>query len=159
MGQPKALLCFAGETLLARILRTLAEVHVPGVVVGGDDVRGDVRGAPEGQLIDSIRAGLRARWCGQALWLWPVDAPFADAALLTRVLTLTGPAQIGVPAVGEQHGHPVLFGADVVPELWNARADEVVRRAPGRCVCVPAHDRRIVMPMNTPAEALALGIT
>lgn len=189
MGQAKAWLQLSGETLLQRLVRLSAEAGAMAVVVvaaGHDEddpqllsrmdvamrveAPGDTRlsvalGAPDAELIDSIRAGLELIPEGADVLLWPVDAPFADAALLSQLLAALGgdAERIAVPVVEGKRGHPVLLGSKVAAELTTEVANEgahhVVRRDDARVVEVPATDPRLVRDLNTPADARDLGVT
>ena len=190
MGSAKAWLEIDGESLLQRIARTAVEAgaHAVVVVAGAEDevegeptlvtridvatrvtLPGEARlsvavAAPDGQLIDSIRAGYDLVGEGSDLLLWPVDAPFADAATVERLADALGSRRdaVAVPMVGDSRGHPVLFGEKVAAELATPEADPgahaVVRKDPSRVITVPCDDRRLTAALNTPADAAALGL-
>jgi len=193
MGAAKAWLQLAGECLLQRIVTTACSAGASAVVVvaGAEESPGQGPEAadlvtridvatrlqipagkrlsvavadPDGALIDSIRAGLGLVPEGADLLLWPVDAPFADTALVRAMADALGAhrERIVVPVVGERRGHPILLGAEAALELDGPHADAganaVVRRLPERVTLLPAADRRVVAPLNTPEEATALGV-
>ena len=188
MGYPKAFLEHDGEPLICRIVRIAlaAGVAEAVVVIGTEDdpalasrrtalsllsARGLANpahvtlacGEPDLQPIASIRAGLRAARSGDAMLLWPVDHPFATVELVRDLLAaLDAPSRIVRPTVTGRGGHPVLFGAAVVPELCDPIADQgahaVVHRDPARLICIPAVDVRLVAALNTPDQAASLGI-
>ena len=189
MGFPKALLRYAGRSLFEIILETVraADVAAVVVVVGAEDdpslfsaraartlvAQTDVPraleprlvvGAPDRHPIDSLRSGLRAVAPDSALLLWPVDQPFASAALVRRLVETLGasPDRIVVPVVDGRTAHPVLFGPTVARELGSPVADHgahgLVHRDPARLLTVADDDPRLVAPLNTPEEARGLGV-
>jgi molybdenum cofactor cytidylyltransferase len=91
-----------------------------------------------------------------------VDQPFADVTLVRRLVAAARPGGIVVPEVSGVRGHPVLFGREVWPELLQDGLPEgartVVRRDASRLVHVSASDARVVMDVDTPEDASALGI-
>jgi CTP:molybdopterin cytidylyltransferase MocA len=123
-----------------------------------------VVGVPNGHPIDSLRAGLARVERGSAVLLWPVDHPFADADLVTALITALGEEvdRVVVPETERGWGHPVLFGPALVAELSsplaNGGAHTVVHRLPHRIARVPAPDPRIAAELNTPEQAASLGI-
>jgi CTP:molybdopterin cytidylyltransferase MocA len=182
MGHPKAWLRLDGETLLARIVRTARGAGIsPVVVVIGHETdsmlvnRRDAQtrlphgaatlvvGRPDASQIDSIRAGLTAMPNDAAVLLWPVDHPFAQTDLVSRlVAALERPDQVVLPLADGRRGHPILLGPTVVAELGSPAADQgadrIVRRAPERIVTVAAGDPHVAASLNTPDDAAALGI-
>jgi molybdenum cofactor cytidylyltransferase len=130
-------------------------------------------GVPQRFPIDSIRAGLRGlkNRAGHdngppslPVLLWPIDYPFAELALIQALEAALAfaPEKIAVPEVQGRRGHPILLGARVVQELESRMADGgarfVVRRDPQRIIPVPATDGRLFAALNTPEQALALGL-
>ena len=138
MGQAKAALPLGqtGETLIARVVRTLLRGGVPDVtVVAGAHIDAVLIAMPsheprarviehagwqEGQL-SSLLAGLAA-----------IDGPLIEAALVTLVdVPLVQPSTVGTviaewrrtraaivrPADGDRHGHPVIFDRSVFADL------------------------------------------
>jgi molybdenum cofactor cytidylyltransferase len=175
MGQAKAALPFGqtGETLIARVVRTLLRGGVPDVtVVAGahiDAVRMAMPsheprarviehvGWQQGQL-SSLQAGLAA-----------IDGPLLEAALITLVdVPLVQPSTVGAviaewrrtqaaivrPASGERHGHPVIFDRSVFADLraadLNAGAKSVF--AKHRVVNVEVKDPGAFIDLDTPGD-------
>lgn len=180
MGRPKAWLELDGEPLLVRIVRVAALARAePIVVVVGSETPGDLVskqevvarlpaadvavGVPEGQPIDSVRAGLARIPHDCAVLLWPVDHPFAGPALLDAMLSALGEHgdRVVVPDANGRWGHPVLLGPEVAAELRTPLADHgahrVVSRDPARIRRVAA-EPRVAAELNTPEQALALGL-
>jgi molybdenum cofactor guanylyltransferase len=122
MGSPKAWLDFGGETLLARVVRTVRRACAPVVVVAapGQDVPPlppDVaiaRDPLEGRgPLQGIAAGLHAlleppgRSEVDAAFVTSTDAPFLEPALIARLAALRGgDHDVAVPHT-EDHFHPL----------------------------------------------------
>jgi molybdopterin-guanine dinucleotide biosynthesis protein A len=131
MGRPKAWLPFAGEIMLARVVRLLRETVEPVVVVAAPDqkvpplppgvavVRDDEKG--RGPL-QGLAAGLRAmKDRAEAAYLSSCDVPFLRPAFVRRLIELLADYTVCVPRVGEFH-HPLaavyrLEVADAVDRL------------------------------------------
>jgi molybdopterin-guanine dinucleotide biosynthesis protein A len=131
MGRPKAWLPFAGETMLARVVRLLGAAVRPIVVVAAPDqevppvppeitiVRDEEKG--RGPL-QGLAAGLDAlRGQAEAAYLSSCDVPFLEPAFVRRLIGLLGEHAVCVPRVGEYH-HPLaavyrLEVADAVRRL------------------------------------------
>jgi len=158
MGVPKALLeAPDGQLFVSRIIRTwqTADVHEVVVVTGRDHdaiaaaIARDGIGRPplivqnpdpsRGQL-SSLLVGLDAAASSEGVLMTLVDSPLATRATVTAVIEewRRSHAPIVRPAIGDTHGHPVLFDRAVFDEL---------RRAPatvGAKAVVRAHEREIV---------------
>ena len=122
MGSPKAWLDFGGETLLARVVRTVRRACAPVVVVAapGQDVPPlppDVpiaRDRLEGRgPLQGIAAGLHALASPagsegvDAAFVTSTDAPFLQPALIARLAALRGgDHDIAVPHT-DDHFHPL----------------------------------------------------
>src|SRR5580692_2326142 len=122
MGAPKAWLAFGGETMLARVVRRVAEAAAPVVVVAapGQDVPplpGDVTIVRDAALgrgpLQGIAAGLAAIAPHAAsAFVSSTDAPFLHPALIRRLVALRGEGyDVVVPRAGGHH-HPLaaLYG-------------------------------------------------
>jgi molybdenum cofactor cytidylyltransferase len=177
MGQAKAALPLGqtGETVVARVIRTLIEGGVPSVVV--------VAGAH----IDAVRHAMpahepRARVVEHAGWqqgqlssllagLGAIDDPLLEAAVVTlvdvpMVSPLTVAAVIGEwrrtrapivrPARGDRHGHPVIFDRSVFADLrsanLNAGAKAVFAIHKDRIVNVEVNDPGAFEDIDTPED-------
>lgn len=116
MGRPKAWLPFAGETMLARVVRLLSEAVRPIVVVAAPEqdvpplpadvavVRDDQKG--RGPL-QGLAAGLNAmKDYVDAAYISSCDVPFLRPAFVRRLIELLGDHAICVPRVGDHH-HPL----------------------------------------------------
>lgn len=182
MGTPKALLPDAdGRPFVARIVRTFAAAGLDRVVV--------VTGAQHDAVVsvltadglagsatcvrnpDPSRGQLSSLWVGMdaavtpdldALLMTLVDVPMVHADTIRTVIETwarTG-APIVRPAIGDRHGHPVLFDRAVLGELRNAPLDEgakpVVRAHAAQLVNVSVDDEGCVVDIDTPSEYAAL---
>jgi molybdenum cofactor cytidylyltransferase len=159
MGQAKAALPLGqtGETVVARVVRTLIEGGVPNVVV--------VAGAH----IDAVRHAMpvhepRARVVEHAGWqqgqlssllagLNAIDDPLLEAAVVTLVdVPMVSPLTVAAvisewrrtrapivrPASGDRHGHPVIFDRSVFADLRSANPNV------GAKAVFAIHQKRIV---------------
>ncbi len=172
MGFPKALLPIDQQTFLERIVAVLEASQVSDVyvVLGAESerIRAQVHlGAahvvlnpdwPQGQL-SSLRAGLRAAGAQpyDAIIMALVDHPLIEPAIVDAIIgahEATG-RPIVVPMHDGRRGHPVLFGARLVPELLAAPADQgaraVVRAHADEVLEVPTPAPGILADIDTPA--------
>ena len=135
MGSPKAWLDFGGESLLARVVRTVGRACAPVVVVAapGQDVPplspgvAIVRDPLEGRgPLQGIAAGLRALLESpgdsegvDAAFVSSTDAPFLEPALIARLAALRGgDHDIAVPHMGD-HFHPLtaIYACTCLPHI------------------------------------------
>jgi molybdenum cofactor guanylyltransferase len=138
MGRPKAWLPFAGEIMLVRVVRVLAEVVSPIVVVAAPDqdvpplskeiriVRDDEKG--RGPL-QGLAAGLAALpESVDAAFLTSCDVPFVQPAFVRRLTELLGANSICVPRVGDFH-HPLaaVYRRDVLPVVHQLLTEDRLR--------------------------------
>jgi molybdenum cofactor cytidylyltransferase len=158
MGSPKALLRDReGDPFVARVARTFLEAgighliivtgrHHDAVATALPQLEGLVRivrnDAPERGQLSSLWVGLDAvqPLDPDAVLMTLVDVPFVTADTVRAVVDAwrrTG-APIVRPAIGDRHGHPVLFDRAVLPELRRAPLDE------GAKAVVHAHARELV---------------
>ena len=179
MGFPKALLQAPdGRTFVARIAATLREAGLDDVIVVTGDVHAQIERAlkevegvrlvrnPEpsrGQL-SSLLTGLEAAVSPalDALLVTLVDVPLVRASTVRAVIDAwrTAGAPIVRPAVGDRHGHPVMFDRRVFDELRQAppgAGAKVVVRAHAADVCdVQVDDEGCLRDVDTPADYAAL---
>ena len=177
MGHPKAALTLGqtGETLIARVIRTMLSGGAPEVVVVAgahvDEVRNALptrerrarlvehAGWQEGQL-SSLLAGLAA-----------IDQPLLEGALVTLVdVPLVTPGTVAAviagwrrtrapivrPANGDRHGHPVLFDRSIFQDLReadpNVGAKAVFAKHRLRIVNIEVNDPGAFEDIDTPQE-------
>jgi CTP:molybdopterin cytidylyltransferase MocA len=142
MGRPKALVELAGEPLIVRALRTLAEGGAtPVVVVLGaraDDVRALLPAgvsaveAPDWHegMGASLRAGLAALDGSgvDAAVVHLVDLPGVPAAAVARLAAVGGRDVLARAAYGGRPGHPVLLGRAHWPGVRQAAVGDAGAR-------------------------------
>jgi molybdenum cofactor cytidylyltransferase len=178
MGRPKALLPDPdGRPFVARVVRTFAEARVRDVIVvtGSqhaaifDAIASDgppvtpvfvTNSQPSLGQLASLRIGLAAaaKLDVDGVLVTPVDIPMVRPSTvreLVRAWERTR-APIVRPAVGERHGHPVLFDCAVFDALRAAPlalgARTVVHAWGDRLVNVPVDDGGCLSDIDTPAD-------
>jgi molybdenum cofactor cytidylyltransferase len=130
MGRPKLLLPVGGHAVIARVVEAVSRPEVGEVAVvvraGDPALRAALVGYkvtfvenpdPEGDMLASVRCGLRAlpASCGAALVV-PGDQACLTTALVAKVLDAhrRRPTPLVVPRGPSGRGHPLLVGR----ELW-----------------------------------------
>ena len=143
MGRPKLLLPLDGRPLIRRTVEALAAAGLADLVVvvppesdalraalDGLSVRFAVNPAPEAGQAGSVVAGVAALTPGTTAALIALgDQPDLPAAVLTGLLERhrAGGAAIVAPRYREGRGNPVLFTAEVFPELLRLDGDQGAR--------------------------------
>ncbi len=160
MGSPKALLkAPGGGTFVERIVRAFGDAGVSDLVI--------VTGADHAAIAEALdsdpppviprlarnpdpsRGQLSSLWVGmdaavrpatEGLLVTLVDVPLVRSATVRQVIDVwqSTRAPIVRPAIGERHGHPVLFDRALFDELRNAPLDL------GAKLVVRTHEREIV---------------
>ncbi len=135
MGEPKANLAFGPERMLQRVVRILAEVVKPIVVVAAPEqalppLPGDVLLAHDPQTgqgpLRGISAGLHALTdLADAAYITSCDVPLLSAAFITRMVELLGDYEAVVPVEDKFH-HPLAgvyrtWVASIADELLAAK--------------------------------------
>ena len=168
MGEPKQLLRFEGETLLARAVRTALETHYRPVVVvlgaGAEALRAEVETSDALVVVNeawaegmssSIRCGLGALEASasgeiEAAVLLLCDQPFVTSDIIIRLVDVyRAHRRLLVAAEYEVSGErtrgvPALFSRPLFPELMALRGAEGAKRIIMRCeadaafIAVPA---------------------
>ncbi|WP_197523316.1 nucleotidyltransferase family protein [Actinokineospora pegani] len=171
-GAPKALVRFAGRTLVDLAVAAVSGCDAVVVVVGaaGDEVRDAVAGRcsvvgnPEWEtgMGSSLRAGLAAAesiGAGDAVVVATVDTPGVTRAAVERVAALAGPDALARAVYEGTPGHPVLLGRS----HWggvaaSARGDAGARAyLRGRdVVAVECADVAVGSDVDTPEDLAAL---
>jgi molybdopterin-guanine dinucleotide biosynthesis protein A len=140
MGRPKAWLPFAGEVMLARVVRLLGEAVSPIVVVaapgqdlpalpaGVEVVRDEERG--RGPL-EGLAAGLSALvGRAEAAYASSCDVPFLRPGFVRRMVDLLGQHAIAVPEVaGYKHPLAAVYRVGVLPAVRALLAEGRLRPA------------------------------
>jgi molybdopterin-guanine dinucleotide biosynthesis protein A len=138
MGRPKAWLPFGDETMLERVVRILAQVVHPIVVVAAPDQ--DVPPFPAGVLItrdeekgrgplQGLSAGLKVLSDQlDAAYLSSCDVPFLRPAFVRRMLDLLGEQTVCVPYVDGYH-HPMaaVYRVGIINQVNRLLAENRLR--------------------------------
>jgi molybdenum cofactor cytidylyltransferase len=178
MGRPKALLHAPdGRAFVGRIVRAFAAAGIDQVTI--------VTGAQHDAVVTAItadrppivprfavnpdpsRGQVSSLWVGldavmrpdlEAVLMTLVDVPMVRATTIREVVdtwTRTR-APIVRPAVGDRHGHPVLFDRSLFDELRRAPLDEgaraVVHAHAAEVVNLPVDDEGTLLDIDTPAD-------
>jgi molybdenum cofactor cytidylyltransferase len=171
MGRPKALLPWAGTTLLDHAVRTaraagvvhLAVVLGPATeqLAGTLDAMTVLNPRPESGRSTSIRFGAQALPDEvAAVLVQSVDQP-APLAVLTALFTaLEAGGAVSLPVFGGRRGHPVCVAGRLLPEL--RRVDEaeeglrsIVRGYAAQTVEVDVESESVLWNLNDPAAYAA----
>jgi molybdenum cofactor cytidylyltransferase len=165
MGSPKALLPWAGSTLVASCVTALRAAQAEQVVVVAgaeiEAIRGEVEGATVVHNTDvhagrssSIRIGAAALGDADAIMVQSVDQP-CPADVLTRLFdAVEHGAAIAVPTHHGRRGHPICLAGRLLSELRCVREEDlglraVVQRHPVREVAVETE--QVLQNLNDPA--------
>ncbi len=173
MGQPKALLPFGDEPLIAHVVRTCTQVdfiystivvsgHLPARIadaVAPFDVK--IVHNPDFDsdgMISSIRVGLRAVHDVDAVFIVLGDQPLVARATfegLARAINETDRA-IARPVYRGHHGHPILMGSGCVCEILqlplDATLSDFVHGHQSHVADVPVDDEAILLDVDTPDD-------
>lgn len=177
MGTPKALLPDAdGRAFIARIVRTFATAGINDIVI----VTGSQHDAIEAAVAadrppvtprlvrnpDPSRGQLSSLWTGldvvdphaEGVLMTLVDVPMLRASTIRAVVDVWHDqrAPIVRPAMGDRHGHPVLFDRATFDELRRAPLSEgakaVVHAYADRVINVPVDDSGCLVDIDTPGD-------
>jgi molybdenum cofactor cytidylyltransferase len=174
MGSPKALLTSPdGRPFVTRIVDTLRESGIVElVVVTGRDHAALVEVLSHSVALqplivrnnDPSRGQLSSLWVGmdavvradtEGILVTLVDVPMIAVSTVTRVVTAwqRTRAPIVRPAIGDRHGHPVIFDRQVLDALRNAPieggAKTVVRAHEHDLLNVPVDDEGCLVDIDT----------
>jgi molybdenum cofactor cytidylyltransferase len=178
MGSPKALLPDrAGRPFVVRLARTLRDARIDQLIV--------VTGSQHDAIVEALRSDERTRdvrvvrnadpsrgqvsslWAGldaladadpEAVLMTLVDVPFVSAGTVCAVVDAwrRHGAPIVRPAIGNRHGHPVLFDRAVIGELRRAPLDGgakiVVHAHRDELLNVAVDDEGAVTDVDTPGD-------
>ena len=179
MGAPKALLPYRGKTFIDHLIEVTRHprLGITRIVVGAHaheirthlaDRASEIVVNPEWQKgqLSSIQAGIRSLPEGETegMLLCPVDHPLVTAQLVARLIAEfdSNEKPIALPTYHGKRGHPLIFRANLYPELLAASPDVGARQvvwAHADQVCeVATEEEGVVLNINDP-EALqrALG--
>jgi molybdenum cofactor cytidylyltransferase len=175
MGEPKALLPDPdGRPFVARVVRTFAAAAVSDVIVVTGALHDEIVAAVTADRPpvlprfvhnpDPSRGQLSSLWAGldaadrpevEAVLMTLVDVPMMSPSTVTAVVEAwrRTHAPIVRPAIGDRHGHPVLFDRVVFDELRRAPLEEgakaVVHRRAQQLVNVEVLDAGCLVDVDT----------
>ena len=178
MGSPKAILATPdGHPFVASLVRAFAAAEIDDVVIvtGRDHnrvIEALDRDAPPirprlARNLDPSRGQLSSLWVGMDAAIGPategllvtlVDVPLVAPGTIRRVVEAwrRTRAPIVRPAIGDRHGHPVIFDQAVFEELRTAPleggAKVVVRAHAGEILDVPVDDEGSMTDVDTPED-------
>jgi molybdenum cofactor cytidylyltransferase len=178
MGSPKALLpAPGGDPFVVRIIRTLHAAAVADlVVITGRDHDAIVEAITRSGLhvstrivrnpdpsrgqLSSLLVGMTAvaTPSTEGLLVTLVDVPLVKTSTVTEVIAAwrRTRAPIVRPAIGDRHGHPVIFDRAVLDELRHAPlevgAKSVVRAHEDQILNVPVADEGCLKDIDTPSD-------
>jgi molybdenum cofactor cytidylyltransferase len=178
MGSPKALLeTPSGRPFAAAIVRAFAAAGIADitVVTGADHDRVAAAVLADTPPVtprfarnqDPSRGQLSSLWVGMdaavsaatdAILVTLVDVPMVAPSTITAVIEAwrRSRAPIVRPAIGDRHGHPVIFDRAVFAELRAAPLDQgaktVVRARAREVVDVPVSDEGSLVDVDTPQD-------
>jgi CTP:molybdopterin cytidylyltransferase MocA len=182
MGRPKALLDDPeGRPFVARLVRTFVEAGIQDLIVVTGRHHAVVAEAltadrlpvhptlvnnpdPSRGQLSSLLVGLDTAVTGGAdgILVTLVDVPMVRASTIRAVVDTwtSSHAPIVRPAIGDRHGHPVLFDKAVFDELRRTPlaegAKSVVRARAAAVVDVRVDDEGCLVDVDTPADYEAM---
>jgi molybdenum cofactor cytidylyltransferase len=177
MGTPKALLHDPdGRAFVARIVRTFARAGIDDIIVVTGSQHDGIEAAVTADRPpvtprfvrnpDPSRGQLSSLWTGldavdrdaAGVLMTLVDVPMLRASTIRAVVEAWRQqrAPIVRPAMGDRHGHPVLFDRSTFEELRQAPLSEgakaVVHAYADRIVNVPVDDPGCLVDVDTPSD-------
>ncbi len=182
MGRTKAtLLDGSGRPFVARVVRTFLEAGIDDIVVVTGAAHDDVVAALERDRVpvmprlarndDPSRGQVSSLWVGLDAALRPeidavlmtlVDVPMVSPSTVRAVVAAWRVSRPPIvrPAIGDRHGHPVLFDRAVFAELRRAPLDAgakaVVHAHAHELFNVPVDDEGALTDIDTPGDYAAL---
>ncbi len=167
MGTSKQLLLLGNKPVLRHCVDTLAATGVQDLVVvvskreqaaccealWGAKVRIVVNEAPDSQMADSVRTGLRAvdETCPGVL-VCLADHPLVNWNTYQAIINAHQqyPEKIIIPAFEGRRGHPCLFPFSVISDIFFLPTlRDVVREENDRVLVVDGPDEGVVLDMDT----------
>jgi CTP:molybdopterin cytidylyltransferase MocA len=184
MGSPKALLTLPdGRPFITRVVETLREAGLQSIIVVTGVHHSQTRAAcaslidkgtmrcvqnpdPSRGQFSSLLVGMDAAIndATPGLLVTLVDVPLVTTSTVRRLIETweRTRAPIVRPAIGEQHGHPVVFDRQLFDQLRStspeAGAKAVVRSHAALIENVPVTDLGCLVDVDTPQDYRALGM-
>ncbi len=168
MGADKALLELDGEPAITRVVANCRGGGADAIlVVRASDAAplpADLRARvvtvpPEAEMIDSLRAGLRALPPVDVVVVFPVDYALATGETIRAVLRALAAApapSFALPLFDGRPGHPIAFHATLAGRIFDptvAALRDVVRQGP--VVVARVRDPWIARDLDTPHDLAA----
>jgi molybdenum cofactor cytidylyltransferase len=110
-------------------------------------------------MLTSVQCGVAAA-APETTWFLValLDQPAIDPATVTHLIetALEAPERIVIPTFEGRRGHPLLFRADLAPEVLTLSGEiglrELMQRHPEEILHVPVTSDTVVRDMDTPEE-------
>ena len=169
MGQAKQLLLLGDKPIVRHCVDTLLDAGVEDiVVVAGDEkyrIAHALHGLPvtiavnlalESDMAVSVRVGLEAcdlRSSGMLVCL--ADHPLVQPETCQTLVRLhhEAPEKIIIPTFKGKRGHPGLFPAEIIHEIYvKTSLSDIVREDPDRVLTVDVEDEGVVLDMDTESD-------
>jgi molybdenum cofactor cytidylyltransferase len=170
MGRLKQLLPLGDRAVLRHTIDALCQAGVHEIVV----VRGPDPGryaaalansgarlvqneTPGSEMADSVRLGLgqvdRAAFSGILVCLADHPLVLAETCMTMLRLHRLSPGKIIIPAFRGRRGHPCLFPASIISDIFTTTSlRDIVRRDPERLLVVEVEDEGVILDMDTEAD-------
>jgi molybdenum cofactor cytidylyltransferase len=169
MGRPKQLLPVNGTPAIRKCLETVIAAGLTDIVVvtGAHGARVEAviadlpvrivrNDRPEGEMVESVRLGLRrGPSCSSSILLCLADHPLVTPETLRMLLRQHEvlPACIIIPRYGDRRGHPCVFPRSLIDEvLLGKTLREVIQLHADSIRLVNVADEGVVLDMDTPEE-------
>jgi molybdenum cofactor cytidylyltransferase len=169
MGRAKQLLPLGDKSVIRHCLDSIIGAGVKDIVavvgLNGRDIADDILGFsvkivfnldPESEMAESVRCGLRlVDVSSTGVLVCLSDHPLVSPETFFTLLRnhCKNPDRIIVPFYRGRRGHPTLFPARAIKEIFSGlRLNEIVNRTPGRLICIDVNDEGVLLDMDTPED-------
>ena len=170
MGREKVLLRFGDQTVLERVLSTLAAASIderiavirPDLPEAAEIARRAGAGVvvntnPQEEMLLSIRMGIAELSPDiDAFYVWPADHPAVAVDTAVRLAREAGRARVILPVHAGRRGHPALVGADLIADIAAIPPGEGLRHLwrvrPEVLVEVSVDDSGVLLDLDTPED-------
>ncbi|MFZ5432882.1 MAG: nucleotidyltransferase family protein [Calditrichota bacterium] len=167
IGEPKALLPLHGSTFLEHIVNTIRSAGITDIAAVVSDPLYErvaktlpdcavvVNPNPDGDMLSSVRIGLKNSDVVRGVFIVPVDHPFVEVNTYRRLMTaLTEyPNHVVIPEYNGSGGHPILVPSSFTKILHSMRTVSALNRAIKESgleiVRTPVNDAGILKNVNT----------
>jgi|MDSW01.2.fsa_nt_gb CTP:molybdopterin cytidylyltransferase MocA len=186
LGYAKANLCINNQTILEKVTSTAISSGCEALILSiGEEndplqcSRRDVQSIissqrscpvsvsvspPEQTQVQSIHRAIDMVKPSGRVLLWPIDYPFANVALIRKLIDSFSPEQdnIAIPKLGSHIGYPALLGIESVRRIMQASTSTsltaFLQDHASKLREVSTVDPRVIMSVNLPEQAAVLGI-